>query len=68
MVRLLDHADSEPVQLGAAMALLDRGWGKPAQEMTGAGGGPIIIRTGVIRASDEGEAEGPSVELGEKVP
>jgi hypothetical protein len=42
----------------AAIALLDRGWGKPAQAITGADGGALqLIVTGVRRALDDAEAE-----------
>jgi hypothetical protein len=33
LVQLRDHAESEQVRLAAAMALLDRGHGKPRQEL-----------------------------------
>jgi 2-keto-4-pentenoate hydratase len=38
-----DEASTDAAVIGAAVALLDRGWGKPAQsvEITGAEGGPI---------------------------
>lgn len=29
-------------RVAAATALLDRGWGKPVQEVTGADGGPLL--------------------------
>jgi HEAT repeat protein len=29
-------------RVAAATALLDRGWGKPTQEITGADGGPLL--------------------------
>lgn len=43
---LVDVAKSggfEPARVSAAVAILDRGWGKPAQavELTGAEGGPV---------------------------
>jgi hypothetical protein len=31
-------------RVSAAIAILDRGWGKPAQAPTGAGGGDVVIR------------------------
>lgn len=42
-------SDSEQTQLGAMKELLDRGFGKPSQEITGADGGPLL-HTYVIRA------------------
>ena len=33
-----------PARVAAASALLDRGWGKPSQPLTGDGGGPILQR------------------------
>lgn len=33
LIQLRDHAESEQVRLAAAMALLDRGHGKPRQEL-----------------------------------
>ncbi len=36
----------------AANSLLDRGWGKPTLPLSGGGGGPLIIVTGVSRAQD----------------
>ncbi len=43
--QLCDGAESEAVQLGAANSLLDRGWGRPTQEITGADGGPLVVLT-----------------------
>ncbi len=38
----LTKSDDERVRLGAIQAALDRGWGKPAQAVTGEGGdGPL---------------------------
>ena len=42
--------DKDPrVRLGAINACLDRGWGRPAQAITGDTGGPvqIVVETGV---------------------
>lgn len=47
-----DHPKASPA---AATALLNRGWGAPAQAVTGEGGeGPvrIIVETGVERSAD----------------
>jgi Family of unknown function (DUF5681) len=47
---------SATARVTAAIALLDRGWGKPSQAITGEGGGPLeMIVTGVRRAMDEAE-------------
>ena len=54
IIRLMD-SKSENIALAAALAVLDRGHGKPAQAVTGEGGtGPvqIVVRTGVPRAGD----------------
>jgi hypothetical protein len=32
----------DKTRVAAAVALLDRGWGKPTQEITGADGGPLV--------------------------
>ena len=37
------ESKNERAAQAAAASLLDRGWGKPAQEITGAGGGPLFI-------------------------
>lgn len=41
LVDLMFSAENEQVQLSAANALLDRGWGKPPQAITGEDGGPV---------------------------
>ena len=43
LARLANHAESESVQLGACIALLDRGWGKPASTFDAEEGGDIRI-------------------------
>ncbi len=47
----LTRSDDERVRLGAIQAALDRGWGRPAQAITGVAGGPvtIVVDTGVPR-------------------
>ena len=42
---IMDEPDSAPAaRVAAATALLDRGWGKPAQAHAGADGeGPIVV-------------------------
>lgn len=37
------NSDNAKASVSAAMALLDRGYGKPAQEITGVDGGPIEV-------------------------
>jgi hypothetical protein len=47
LTRLMNHAESESVQMGCAVALLERGWGKAPQAITGADGDGdvrVIIR------------------------
>jgi hypothetical protein len=43
-------------RVSAAEALLNRGWGKPAQPLTGEDGGPILIQT--LLESLDGRARG----------
>jgi len=45
LAAIMENEDARPAaRVSAATAILDRGWGKPAQAMTGAGGeGPISI-------------------------
>lgn len=43
LARLMRQGASDDVRLRAAVALLDRAWGKPAQAVTGEDGGPIAI-------------------------
>ena len=52
LATLVAALSDEKLCVSAATALLDRGWGKPAQAMTGEGGGPIrlIVESGVPRA------------------
>ena len=41
---IAQHGESEAARVAAAIALLDRGWGKPSQPVTGEDGeGPIIV-------------------------
>ena len=48
---LFDALGDEKLKVSAATALLDRGWGRPAQAVTGEGGGPvrIVVESGVPR-------------------
>lgn len=39
---LAEALKNERTSVAAAVALLDRGWGKPVQEVTGADGGPLL--------------------------
>jgi len=47
--------DDERVRLSAIQAALDRGWGRPAQAITGDTGGPvqIVVATGVPQRDTE---------------
>jgi hypothetical protein len=44
LVRLAKSADKDAVRATAAAALLDRGWGRPVQPVSGENGGPIMIQ------------------------
>ena len=50
---LIEALTDERLKVQAASALLDRGWGKPAQALTGGDGGDLMIQivTGVGRGS-----------------
>jgi hypothetical protein len=55
---LVDALSDNKLKVAAAKALLDRGWGKPAQAMTGEGGeGPVEM---VIRWQQQQPAESTS--------
>ena len=43
LARLMRAGASDDVRLRAAVALLDRAWGKPTQAVTGEDGGPVAI-------------------------
>ena len=44
LVGIMENGASEPAKVTAAQALLDRGWGKPAQPVDGDGdGGPVQL-------------------------
>lgn len=44
LIHLARHAESEAVRATCTQALLDRGYGKPQQPVTGADGGNLVIR------------------------
>lgn len=55
LVKIATKGKSESARVSAAEAILNRGYGKPAQAVTGEGGeGPvrIVVETGVERAAD----------------
>jgi hypothetical protein len=55
---LVEALSDNKLRVAAAKALLDRGWGKPAQAMTGEGGeGPVEM---VIRWQQQQPAESTS--------
>lgn len=44
LVGILHNSTSDPAKVSAATAILDRGWGKPAQPVDGDGeGGPVQL-------------------------
>ncbi len=43
LARLMRGGASDDVRLRAAVALLDRAWGRPAQAVTGEDGGPVAL-------------------------
>ncbi len=53
----MKNSDQDPVRATCAVALLDRGWGRPAQAITNEDGSPLQIQTIVFAAlRDEAEA------------
>lgn len=48
LVRLSTKAESEQARVSACREILDRGYGRPAQAVTGPEGGPIEALTRVI--------------------
>lgn len=51
LVGVMNQADAPPAaRVAASNALLDRGWGKPAQTIVGEDGGPLKIS--VIRFTE----------------
>ena len=58
LTALVAALGNQKERVPAAIALLDRGWGKPAQAITGADGGALhLIVTGVRRALDDATDE-----------
>lgn len=45
LVGVIKKSSSDAARVSAANVLLDRGWGKPEQPLTGMDGGPIEIAT-----------------------
>jgi hypothetical protein len=43
LVGVMRNGTSEPAKVAAANSLMDRGWGKPAQPVTGEDEGPIQL-------------------------
>ena len=62
------NAEEQPAsaRVAAAVALLDRGWGRPASTVTGSDGGDlrIVIR----RITESGDEEGPPLLLEHEPP
>jgi len=44
------QSDDERVALAAASLAMDRGWGKAAQPVTGADGGPVVFSIEIVPA------------------
>ena len=58
LVGIMNQPKAKPAaRVSAANAILDRGWGKPAQavEVAGAGGGALVVE--VVRFSDDAAKE-----------
>lgn len=54
LASIMNMEDAPPAaRVGAATALLDRGWGKPIQAIVGADGGPLQVQ--VVRYGEEGK-------------
>ena len=43
LVGIMHNSTSDPAKVSAANSLMDRGWGKPAQPVTGEDEGPIQL-------------------------
>src|SRR2546430_14175576 len=62
LFHLAFHAQSETAQVGSLRELLDRGWGRPFQPVTGADGlGPVVLQvcTGVATPEQWGNWDEP---------
>lgn len=53
LAHLMKTSDQPPVRVSCAVALLDRGWGRPAQALTNEDGSPLQIQTIVFAALRE---------------
>lgn len=58
MVKLMTKARSERVRLAAAIALQERGWGRPTQPVSGDDGGPIRWVPAFGDTAKDAEGEG----------
>lgn len=54
---LVDALADEKTRVSAAIALLDRGYGKPAQEITGPDGGPLQSSITITFVDPPGDAD-----------
>ena len=56
LVAVAQSSESDAARVTAAIAILDRGYGKPPQALTGDGGGAIkhevVVATGIARPAD----------------
>ena len=59
LAHIAENGENEGARVAASVALLDRGWGKPLQQIAGADGGPLQIT--VMRF---GEGDGLAFQLG----
>src|SRR5262249_10403978 len=50
IIEIMRNGRSDSVKLAAAEAILDRGWGRTAQAITGPEGGPIDVEAGRLAA------------------
>jgi hypothetical protein len=57
LVGVMENSTSDPAKVSAATALLDRGWGKPTQPLSGDADGPPIKFTKIelvgVRPADQ---------------
>ena len=64
LAHIMENSENDGACVMAAKEILDRGWGKPAQEITGKDGGPIELAAFLTdaRARRQAALEGPLIE------